>query len=126
MKHIESIQLADEFITQQNIDVSSIHSALSEEGCSARLIGGPGWTDEERRLGLETWLNEVEVRPREMKERKEGLYFNGNLARAVLMCYNAADATRDGRSDSRLGIAMYQGLMDKKGLGNGHGEGRGS
>jgi hypothetical protein len=37
MKHIESIQLADEFITQQNIDVSSIHSALLEEGCSARL-----------------------------------------------------------------------------------------
>ncbi len=79
-----------------------------------------------RRLGLETWLNEVEVRPREMKERKEGLYFNSNLARAVLMCYNAADATRDGRSDSRLVIVMYQGLMDKKGLGNGHGEGRGS
>jgi hypothetical protein len=126
LKHIESIQLADEFITRQNIDVSSIQSALLEEACSARLIGGPGWTDEERRLGLETWLNEVEVRPREMKEREEGLYFNGNLARAVLMCYNAVDATRDGRSDSRLGRVMYQGQMDKKGLGNGHGEGGGS
>jgi hypothetical protein len=61
-----------------------------------------------------------------MKEREEGLYFNGNLARAVLMFYNAVDATRDGRSDSRLGRVMYQGQMDKKGLGNGHGEGGGS
>jgi hypothetical protein len=39
------------------------------------------------------------------------VYFNGNLARAALMCYNAVDAMKDGRSDWRLGRMMYQGQM---------------
>ena len=30
----------------------------------------------------------------------------------MLICYDAVDAARDGRSDSRLGRVMYRGEMD--------------
>ncbi|KAL3768618.1 hypothetical protein ACHAWO_009637 [Cyclotella atomus] len=100
-KHIQSVTLADEFLISQSIDLQSIHSQLLVETCSSRLIGGPDWSEEELRRGLGVWLEEV-----------MGLvYFNGDLARAVLMCYNAIEA-RDGRSDSRLGRVMYRGEMN--------------
>ena len=142
IKHIESVTLADEFIVDHDIDLQSINSILLEEACSARLIGGPGWTDDERRMALKDWLQMTEITPREMvkqlKKNGDGgagvvvvveggggedgggdnnnnnnnnsavLHYNGNLARAALMCYNAVDATRDRRSDSRLVRAMYQ------------------
>jgi hypothetical protein len=133
IKHIESVTLADEFLVDQEIDLDSINSALLEEACSARLIGGPGWTDEERKVALMSWLQETEITPREMMKGTTGrgggveveggdigggggdnnvLHYNGNLARAALMCYNAVDATRDRRADSRLLRSMYQGQQN--------------
>jgi len=111
VKHIESVTLADEFLVDQKIELDSITSTLLAEACSARLIGGPGWTDAERREALATWLNEMEIGPREVVASKDGgsLYYNGNLARAALMCYNAVDGTRDSRADSSLLRVMYQG-----------------
>ena len=44
--------------------------------------------------------------------KRRPLYYNGNMARVVLMCYNAVDGTRDARSDSRLLRAMYQGRKE--------------
>ncbi|KAL7477365.1 hypothetical protein ACHAW6_003175 [Cyclotella cf. meneghiniana] len=110
LKHIESVTLADEFLVGQNVDIDSIDSDLLAEACSARLIGGPGWTDDERKEGLSTWLQEVERGPKDVIMNHDG-HFNGNLARAVLMCYNAVDAVRDERSDSRLARMMYQGQI---------------
>ncbi|KAL7437819.1 hypothetical protein ACHAXH_005829 [Discostella pseudostelligera] len=134
IKQIESVTLADEFLVDQEIDLDSINSALLEEACSARLIGGPGWTDEERKVALMSWLQETEITPREMMKGTTGrgggveveggdiggggggdnnvLHYNGNLARAALMCYNAVDATRDRRADSRLLRSMYQGQQN--------------
>lgn len=121
IKHIESVTLADEFLVDQGIDIHSINSDLLEEACSARLIGGPGWTNDERKEALKSWLQETEITPREIIKEKSSVleaggvdnnnvvYYNGNLARAALMCYNAVDATRDRRADSRLLRAMYQG-----------------
>jgi hypothetical protein len=100
--------MADEFIVNNMVDVNSIDSTLLAEACSARLIGGDGWTDEERREALVAWLEETEIAPREATKNGEG-YFNGNLARAALMCYNAVDAVRDSRSDSKMLRLMYQG-----------------
>jgi hypothetical protein len=108
VKHIESVTMADEFIVNNMVDVNSIDSTLLAEACSARLIGGDGWTDEERREALVAWLEETEIAPREATKNGEG-YFNGNLARAALMCYNAVDAVRDSRSDSKMLRLMYQG-----------------
>ena len=133
IQHIDSVTLADEFIVNQGISVDEINSKLLEEACSARLIGGPRWSDEERRVALSAWLEEVEIKPRRKimmstmkddqeegddddsnnsvaapKEQQRQLYYNGNLARAVLMCYNAVDGTRDTRSDSKLLRFMYQ------------------
>lgn len=133
VKHIESVSLADEFLIRQNVNVEDIHSELLKEACSARLIGGPNWTDEERRVGLVTWLNSFEGLESRVKNNaaattttttvvgdenndtdEDMLYLNPNLARAVYMCYNALDATRDGRSESRLGRVLYQGQLVKK------------
>lgn len=133
IQHIDSVTLADEFIVNQGISVDEINSKLLEEACSARLIGGPRWSDEERKVALSAWLEEVEIKPRRKimmstmkddqeegddddsnnsvaapKEQQQQLYYNGNLARAVLMCYNAVDGTRDTRSDSKLLRFMYQ------------------
>jgi hypothetical protein len=118
-------------------DANDVCPRLVEEACSARLIGNPGWTDGERRGALASWLREVEIAPRGVisaaaaaaaaggdggdgdggegdagrrpERRQQRLYYNGNMARAVLMCYNAVDGTRDERSDSRLLRVMYQG-----------------
>lgn len=107
-KHVETVTLADEFLVDQNIDITSISSALIAEACSARLIGGPRWTDEERKEALGSWLEETVITPREAT--KDGkLHHNGNLARAALMCYNVVDGTRDARADSKLLRVMYQG-----------------
>lgn len=111
LKHIESVTLADEFIVDQNIDIDSINSSLLSEACSARLIGGPEWTDVERKEALLRWLKEAEIKPRAVAKAGEG-HYNGNFARAVLMCYNVLDATRDSRSDSRLLRSLYQGQMN--------------
>lgn len=109
VKHIESVTLADEFLVDQTVALDSINSPLLAEACSARLIGGPGWSDDERREALASWLQETEISPRAMTKEDESLHFNGNLARAALMCYNAVDGTRDSRADSSLLRAMYQG-----------------
>jgi hypothetical protein len=121
LKHIQSVTLADEFLISQSIDLQSIHSQLLVETCSSRLIGGPDWSEEELRRGLGVWLEEVMVRPKVLSEQEGLVYFNGDLARAVLMCYNAVEAARDGRSDSRLGRVMYRGEMN--GVGGGGSEG---
>jgi hypothetical protein len=140
IQHIDSVTLADEFIVNQGISIDDINSKLLEEACSARLIGGPQWTDDERRVALSSWLQEVEIKPRsklmmmstmkdddqeegddddnsnnsvaapkeQQQQQPQQLYYNGNLARAVLMCYNAVEGTRDTRSDSKLLRFMYQ------------------
>ncbi|KAL3805225.1 hypothetical protein ACHAW5_010038 [Stephanodiscus triporus] len=132
VQHIESVALADKFLVDQGIDVYEIDSRLIEEACSARLIGGPKWTDEERKEALVSWLREVEIAPRgeasttkveeedgnnvvvqQQEQQQQRCYYNGNMARAVLMCYNAVDGTRDARSDSRLVRVMYQGRKEE-------------
>ena len=142
VQHIESVALADGFLVNNGVDVTSysdVGSRLVEEACAARLIGCPGWTDGERRGALASWLREVEIAPRaaaaaaattttgeggdeggddnvdreqqqqQQQQQQQRRYYNGNMARAVLMCYNAVDGTRDDRSDSRLLRVMYQG-----------------
>ena len=110
VKHVEYVTLADEFLVDQKVDIDSINSVLLAEACSARLIGGHGSTDEERKEALFQWLEQTEITPKEETKNGAG-HFNGNLARAALMCYNAIDSTRDSRSDSRLLRMMYRGQM---------------
>lgn len=114
VKHIESVTLADEFLVNQGVDIDTINDQLLAEACSARLIGNPGWSTEERRDALTSWLQETEIKPKERVTRYKNsgdihVHYNANLARAALMCYNAVDGTRDVRSDARLTRAMYQG-----------------
>mmetsp|Transcript_26157 Transcript_26157/g.54611 ORF Transcript_26157/g.54611 Transcript_26157/m.54611 type:complete len:467 (-) Transcript_26157:323-1723(-) len=108
LKHIESVTLADEFLVNEKVDIESINSALLSEACSARLIGSLGWTDEARKEALASWLQEMEIAPREATSDGK-VHYNGNLARAALMCYNVVDGTRDSGADSSLLRVMYQG-----------------
>ena len=98
----------DEFLVNEDIDLKSIPSELLAEACSARLIGGQGWSDAERVEALSSWLQATEIQPREVTKGGK-IHYNGNMARVVLMCYNAVDSTRDARSDSALARSMYQG-----------------
>jgi len=108
VKHIGSVTLADEFLVDQKVDLESLSSQLLAEACSARLIGGPDWSDDERSEALSSWLEQTEIQPR--KQTMDGkAYYNGNLARFILMCYNSIDGTRDDRSDSLLVRSLYQG-----------------
>lgn len=114
-KHVENVALADEFIVDQNVEVQSLSSTLLEEACSARLIGGMGWSDDERREALGEWLSLTVAEPREAqrKQSEAVLHFHGNLARAALMGYHLVDGVRDARADSKLLASMYRGGAKK-------------
>ena len=99
-----------------------IDSHLIKEACSACLIRDPNWTDKEQKEVLMSWLWEVEIMPlgealamktedkRQVgQQRCRPNYYNGNVAMAVLMCYNVVDRKRNARSNLRLVGAMYQG-----------------
>ena len=80
VKHIQSIALVDEFLVEQNIDLSSIETV--GRGMLDPSYCVPGWSDDEHREGLSCSLEFVEVELRQLtkKSAEGGLYFKGNLA----------------------------------------------
>ena len=106
---LTQITASDEFLVDQNVDLGSLSSELLEEACSKRLIGGPGRSHKEMIDGLSSWLD-MSVRQPEEKV-KTGLHYNGNLARAALLSYNAVDAARDPRTSSFLPRLVFQGQL---------------
>jgi hypothetical protein len=114
------ITASDEFLVDQNIDLNTLSSDLLQDACSKRLIGGPGRTNEEMIHGLSSWLELSVKRPAE-KVKQSGtststssLHYNGNLARAALLSYNAVDGARDARASSFLPRLMFQGQLYSK------------
>jgi hypothetical protein len=107
---LKQIENADRFLVEQNIDLKSLNTELLQEACSARLIGVLGRSNEEMVQGLTSWL-ETTVKHPEKIVKETGVYYNGNLARASLLCYNLLDGARDGRSASYLPRLLYQGQM---------------
>jgi hypothetical protein len=110
LNNLKAIENADQFLVAQNIDLKSLSAELLQEACSDRLIGGLGRTGDEMVQRLESWLDNTVRQPGILVE-KTGVYYNGNLARAALLCYNALDGGRDGRSASYLPRLLYQGQM---------------
>lgn len=107
---LKQIENADRFLVEQNINLNTLNTELLQEACSARLIGVLGRTNEEMVEGLTSWL-ETTVKYPEKIVKDTGVYYNGNLARASLLCYNLLDGARDGRSASYLPRLLYQGQM---------------
>ena len=107
---LKKIETADQFLVAQNIDLNSLSPDLLQEACSDRLIGGLGPSEDEMVERLESWLDTT-VREPEKIVKKTGAHYNGNFARATLLCYNLLDGTRDGASASYLPRLLFQGQM---------------
>jgi LETM1-like protein len=108
--HIKKITDCDEFLVNEKIDLETLESVHLVEACSERMIGGPGWSDEELRECLSEWLKLSVVQPAAKLQQGEQ-YYNSNLATFSLLCYNALDATRDDRSASYLPRTLFQGQI---------------
>ena len=111
LNSLKQIENADNFLVAQDIDLNSLSYDLLQEACSARLIGGPGRSSEEMVQRLTSWLDTTVKEPKKVTEEK-GLHYNGNFARASLLCYNLVDSARDGRAASYLPRLLFQGQMN--------------
>lgn len=112
ISHIKKISDCDEFLINAAIHLSSLDSSHLIEACNDRFIGGPGRTDDELRESLGEWLNLAVVQPNTKLQQAGGQqFYNANLARFSLLCYNALDAARDERSASYLPRNLFQGQM---------------
>jgi hypothetical protein len=107
---LKKIEDADEFLVKQKVDLDSLSTARLLEACNDRLIGGPGYSDEELRQGLADWLDLAVLQPNNRVEQT-GEFYNGNLARTALLSYYSMDGTRDARSASYLPRLLFQGQM---------------
>jgi len=107
VNNIKRIEQADNFLINQEVDLQSIKYDKLSEACSARLINSSSRSEEELRMALAQWLELTVVQPK-AKIKETGLHYNGNLARTILLCYNAVDGARDERS-SYLPRLLYQG-----------------
>lgn len=111
--HLKKVTDADEFLVNEKVDLNTLNTDLLTSACSSRLIGGPGRTDAEMRKELREWLELAVVEPAAEVE-KNGGHYNGNFARAALMCYCALDGMRDERSSSYLPRMLFQGQYKNK------------
>jgi hypothetical protein len=110
LNNLKQIENADRFLVEQNIDLNTLNTALLQEACSTRLMGVLGRSNEEMVEGLTSWL-ESTVKYPERLVKDTGVHYNGNLARACLLCYNLLEGARDDRSASYLPRLLYQGQM---------------
>jgi len=110
VNNLKQIEMADEFLVKENVDLNSLSSVLLEETCSARLIGGPGRSNNEMVEGLEAWLDLSVRQPKEIV-KESGKHCNANLLRTALLSYNALDGARDGRAASYLPRLLFQGQI---------------
>lgn len=108
LNNLKQIEESDEFLVEQNVDLSSLSTTVLQEACNSRLIGGIGRSDEEMILHLSKWL-ELAVKQPDRITKQGNLYYNANLARVALLAYNAIDAARDERSTSYLPRLLFQG-----------------
>jgi len=137
LQHIRKISEADEFLMNEDINLSILPRELLMEICYDRCIGTPASSKEELCTALSNWLEFAVVQPsaksciqypgngssfptlKQMQRlKKEGVlvlqdeeeqieYFNANFARVVLMCRNAAESVRDNRCSSILPRLLF-------------------
>lgn len=133
--HIQKVAAADNFLVQANIDLDTVPQRLIQEACQERLMdAGPHRSLKDLRASLNEWLQlttakpslanfatvpPLMVAPVETESDVESnnnhlpwipvVYYNGNLARMVLMAYYGCAAARDSRCASRLPQLLYKG-----------------
>lgn len=101
LNHIQQVTLNDEFLINEAVDINSLSGEALVETCNDRLIPTVDVSENEMRRKLNTWLRYSAIVPgRRTRETNE--YFNANLARSALLCYNALDSMRHQPSASKL------------------------
>lgn len=110
LNHIKKVTDSDEFLVNEKVDLDQLGKQRLLEACKDRLIGEIGRTDDEMRASLADWLDQVVVKPSD-RISQTGEFYNGNLARAAMMCYSAAQAAKDDRSSSYLPRLLFQGQL---------------
>jgi hypothetical protein len=117
--HLEKVQAADEFLLQ--IDLATIPQRLLHEACQERLIDtGSHRSTQDLRLSLADWLHLTAPQPPALDAGTAvddaTVYYNGHLARLVLMAYYGCAAVRDAHAISRLPQLLYCGGNATMGL----------
>jgi len=107
LNHIQKVADSDKFLVNESVDLDQLGKQRLLEACKDRLIE-LGKSEDEMRESLADWLDLVEVKPSE-RIKQTGEFYNGNLARAALMCYSAIHAAKDERSSSYLPRLLFQG-----------------
>jgi hypothetical protein len=93
--HLKKVTEADDFLVQADVDLDSIAPRLLRDACSDRMLGGPDWTPSELRQGLRDWLQLAVTEPASRLAHTDGdLYYNGNVARLVLMGFYGCQGAR--------------------------------
>lgn len=108
MTRIQKIAESDEFLIKEGVDIHQLGKQQLLDACKDRLIGEIGRSEDEMRESLSDWLDHLVVKPMD-RVKQSGEYYNGNLARAAMMCYSAAQAAKDERSSSYLPRLLFQG-----------------
>lgn len=101
--HLTTLEQQDEFLCFEQGEVRLTLEELYQV-CHDRCIGTSTSTEAELRQKLQNWLHCTVQHPRYSNQ----LFYNGNMARMVLMCANAAEATMEERSCSALPALLYQ------------------
>jgi len=135
LNYLKQIEEADEFLIDSKTNLNTLSKDILQSTCQKRLMGGPERTEQELRESLSTWLDCTVVLPRKRcsvyakksvsssalvasttatlppttTTKRATLYFNGNLARAALLCYNALEGARDSRNASYLPRLLFTG-----------------
>jgi hypothetical protein len=116
--HLATLEEQDEFFVFESDDPKDENSpvnrlALEElyQACHDRCIGTSTSSEAQLRNELNKWLEYTVQQPRQVFAQQEGssenLYYNGNMARVVLMCANAAEATMEERTCSTLPPLLF-------------------
>jgi hypothetical protein len=93
--HLKKVTEADDFLVQADVDLDSIAPRLLRDACADRMLGGPDWTPSELRQGLRDWLTLAVTEPASRLEQTNGdMYYNGNVARLVLMGFYGCQGAR--------------------------------
>lgn len=110
LDHIRKVAEADQFLINESVDLDQLGKQRLFEACKDRLISEIGRSEEEMRESLADWLDQVLQKPSD-RIKQTGEFYNGNLARAAMMCYSATQAAKDERSSSYLPRLLFQGQV---------------
>jgi len=117
-QYIAKITQTDEFLVNEEINLNTLHDYELFELCNQRCIGMPTSTSAELAFKLQQWLDRTTLPTTTMDKNKDGvystssespLYYNGNLARVVLMCHSAVESARDAACSSTLPRLLFLG-----------------